>query len=307
MVVPRCPVLLLLAMSWFLPGCGRLSSLPDRVWGQRGMGHGDLVNPRAVAIDAQDRLYLVDMTARIQVFDLNGKYLGPTWRPPDWRNGRPSGLSLDRDGNLLLSDSHYSCLRIYSPRGELLRTIGGQCGTAPGQLSYISDAVQDEDGYFYIAEFGENHRISKFDADGKFVKCWGEPGSEPHQFSRVRALALGPDGLLYGVDACNHRVVVYTREGRLVRYFGTPGTGLGEFSYPYDLAFSPGTPAYLYVVEYGNHRVQKFTLQGEALGTWGGNGRTPGKLCSPWALAVDRHGRVHVIDSANDRVQRINF
>jgi hypothetical protein len=30
-------------------------------------------------------------------------------------------------------------------------------------------------------------------------------------------------------------------------------------------------------------------------------------MYSPWALAVDPRGRVHVIDSKNDRVQRITF
>ena len=63
----------------------------------------------------------------------------------------------------------------------------------------------------------------------------------------------------------------------------------------------------LYVVEYGNNRVQKFTPEGRSLGCWGGPGRGPGRLSSPWALAVDSRGRVHVLDSENDRVQRIAF
>src|SRR5262249_31586979 len=145
---------------------------------------GDLVKPRALAIDAKDRLYIVDWTARIQVFDRDGNYLGPTWTPPDYRNGRPSGLSIDRDGNLLVSDSHYNRLLIYAPDGKLLRTLGGQAGTAPGQLSYVSDAVQDRDGCYYVAEFGDTQRITKLDAEGRFVKCWGAPGTEPGQFAR---------------------------------------------------------------------------------------------------------------------------
>src|SRR5262249_41846605 len=152
-------------------GCGQPGA-PELVWGKRGINDGDLSRPRAIAIDDQDRLYIVDFTARIQVYDRDGKYLGPTWKTPDYRNGRPSGLSIARDGNLLVSDSHYNCFRIYSPEGKLLRTFGGQGGKEPGQLGYVSDAVQDADGYFYVAEFGDNQRISKFDADGKFVQCW---------------------------------------------------------------------------------------------------------------------------------------
>src|SRR5262245_2388744 len=99
-------------------GCGGPGDRPERVWGKRGVQPGDLVKPRAIAIDAQDRIYLVDWTARLQVFDRDGNYLGPTWTPPDYRNGRPSGLSIDRDGNLLVSDSHYNCLRVYAADGR---------------------------------------------------------------------------------------------------------------------------------------------------------------------------------------------
>ena len=224
----------------FLSGCSGGSDKPELVWGKRGVSDGDLVKPRAIAIDSKDRLYLVDWTARIQAFDRDGKFLGPSWTPPDYRNGRPSGLSIDKDDNVVVSDSHYHCVRIYSPEGKLLRTVGGNPGTEPGQLSYISDALRDKDGNFYIAEFGDNQRITKLDADGKFVKCWGSPGSEIGQFARIRAMTLGPDGNLYLADACNHRIQVFTTDGEFVRCWGQPGTGPGELAYPYDLAFAPG-------------------------------------------------------------------
>ena len=56
---------------------------PEMVWGRRGVRNGDLVKPRAIAIDSGDRLYLVDWTARIQVFNRDGTYRGPTWTTPD--------------------------------------------------------------------------------------------------------------------------------------------------------------------------------------------------------------------------------
>jgi DNA-binding beta-propeller fold protein YncE len=288
-----------------LSGCHEGDALPELVWGQRGVQPGDFVRPRAIAIDRRDRLYIVDYTARVQVFDRDGKFLGPSWTTPDYRNGRPSGLSIDRDGNLLLSDSHYNCLRVYSPEGVELRRIGGQAGSGPGEYGYVSDAVQDEQGYYYVAEFGQNQRITKLDLDGKFLKCWGSAGSQPGQFARARALALGPEGNLYVADACNHRIQAFTRDGALVACWGKAGTASGELSYPYDLAF--GANGWLYVVEYGNHRIQKFTAQGVSLGCWGGPGREPGRLNTPWALAVDSRGRVHVLDSENHRVQRVDF
>lgn len=290
----RFPILALILAC----GCSNPSSLPELVWGRHGVQDGDLARPRAVAIDKQDRLFIVDFTARIQVFDRDGKFLDHCWRTPDYRNGRPSGLSMDRDGNLLVSDSHYHCLRIYSTEGDLLRTL-------EGDFSYVSDALQDEDGFYYVSEFGENQRISKLDPDGKLIKSWGSPGTEPGQFARIRAMTLGPDRNLFVADVNNHRIQIFSREGDLVAVWGKDGTGPGELAYPYDLAFNK--KGELYVVEFGNHRVQKFSVKGESLGCWGGRGREPGQLNSPWALAVDSKSRVHVIDTENHRVQRVDF
>jgi DNA-binding beta-propeller fold protein YncE len=283
-----------------LVGCGGKSDAPELVWGRRGVQPGDFVRPRAIAIDKDDRLYIVDFTARIQVYDRDGTYLDIGWKTPDYRAGRPSGLSIDIDGNLLVSDSHYHCIRVYSPEGKQLRVLGEGL-----ELGYVSDVVQDEDGNYYVAEFGEIQRITKLDRDGKRLKSWGSAGPEPGQFARVRALALGPDGLLYAADACNHRIQVFDRDGTLVRCWGEAGAAPGQLSYPYDLAF--GLKGELYVVEYDNHRVQKFTKEGESLGCWGGPGRGPGRLHNPWAIAVDSKGFVHVVDTENHRVQRIRF
>jgi DNA-binding beta-propeller fold protein YncE len=287
-----------------LVGCARVDR-PDAVWGTRGVLDGQFVRPRAAIIDRHDRLWVVDFTARVQAFDLDGTHLGVTFRTPDFRNGRPSGLGLTREGELIVCDSHYHCLRVYGDDGTERRVIGGAAGNAPGQLGYVSDVVQDADGFFYLSEFGENDRITKLDADGKLVAVFGNAGTGPGQFQRLRALALGPDGNLYCADACNHRVQVLTRTGAFVREFGGEGAEPGRLRYPYDLSFGPGGE--LYVVEYGNQRLQKFTATGESLGVWGAPGGRPGQLNSPWALAVDRKGRIHVIDTENHRVQRVKF
>jgi DNA-binding beta-propeller fold protein YncE len=297
-IMRRVLVLLLL-----VTGC-TASPAPDLIWGEPTGLPGYMVRPRAVAIIG-DRLYTVDFTARIQQYDLDGKFSELSYTPPDFRNGRPSGLGVDRDGNLIVCDSHYHCFRIYDHAGKEIHKIGGNKGSGPGQFAYISDCVQDADGYFYVSEFGVNDRITKLDARGVFVKAWGKAGTEPGDFLRLRALALGPDGNLYCADGCNHRVQVFTRDGELVRVIGGPGAEPGQFHYPFDLSFSPQGD--LYVVERGNCRVQRLKPDGTPLGQWGTPGRGPGQLADPWAVAVDRFGRVHIVDTENHRVQRVKF
>ncbi len=295
---------LLLAVAALGVAAFRAGGSAERDWGRRGVLDGDFVRPRAATI-LGDKLYVVDFTARIQSYTLDGDYAGVTFTTPDFRNGRPSGLGTAPDGNLLVADSHYHALRIYSPEGKELRVLGGTSGREPGQFGYLSDCVQDSEGNYYLSEFGENDRITKLDKDGKFLACWGRNGTADGEFQRVRALAFGPDGLLYVADACNHRVQVFEKSGAFVRVIGGPGTEPGRFAYPYDLAFDPD--GFLYVVERGNARVQKLNREGAPLASWGAPGRATGQLADPWAIAIDQLGRVHVIDTENHRVQRVKF
>src|SRR5262249_3898125 len=162
-------------------------------------------------------------------FDRDGHFLQRCWTTPDYRDGRPSGISIDRRGNLLVADSHYFCVRVYSPEGQELRVLAS-ASEGPGKLGYISDAVEDADGNFFLAESWPTHRITKLGPTGNYIKSWGSEGNEPGQFARARALALGPDGNLYVADACNHRIQVFDRNGQLVSYWGEYGRAPGQLS-----------------------------------------------------------------------------
>jgi DNA-binding beta-propeller fold protein YncE len=294
------------ALAATLGGCGGSSgdSVPEKVWGSLGAGDGQFSKPRAIAIDPQDQLYIVDMTARIQVFDVDGNFLR-SWQTPEHKNGRPTGLTFDTlEGNLLVADTHYSRVLTYTPMGELLtnRTLGGTTGQGPGELNWVADVVRDTSGNYYVSEYGELDRLQKFASDGKFISQWGGHGSDAGQFMRPQHLEIDADGLLWVADACNHSIQVFDLSGKFIRTWGTQGTEVGQIYYPYCIALDG--KGHVYVSEFGNHRVQKFTLDGKSVGAWGTAGRKPGQLNTPWALVLDSRGRVHVLDSMNHRVQR---
>jgi streptogramin lyase len=278
----------------------------DLVWGQRGITPGRLQKPRAVAIDNQDNLYIVDMTARIQVFDADGNYLRG-WKTPESSNGRPSGLSFDRSGQLLVADTHYYRMLIYGPAGEanLANTIGGTMGHGPGEFGFVTDAVQDSLGNYYVAEYGSFDRVQKFSSQGDFILQWGSHGEGLGQFRRPQNMAIDAQDQIWIADACNHRIQVFNGQGELVDHWGNEGAAPGQMYYPYDLVLDG--QGHVYVCEYGNHRVQKLTLAGKSVASWGTHGRGPGQLHNPWGLVRDSQGRVHVLDSNNHRVQRAVF
>ena len=280
------------------PGQGTV----ELIYGRVGLGDGRFQKPRAITIDGRDQVYVVDMTARIQVFDRDGNYLRQ-WSTPTHDNGRPVGMAVGRNGDILVSDTHYYRLLIYSPDGELKQQIGGEKGEEPGQFGWVTDTVQDADGYYYIAEYGVNDRIQKFTADGKFVLQFGSHGSEPGQFVRPQGIALDAQNRLWVADALNHRIQVFDRAGKLLFLWGQAGKAPGELSHPYGLDFDQ--EGNVYIAEFGNHRVQKFTPDGKSLGIFGREGKQPGELYNPWGLARDSRGALHVLDTYNQRVQRV--
>jgi DNA-binding beta-propeller fold protein YncE len=287
-------------------GCDITSGpAPEKVWGIHGTRPGWLHKPRVAAFDRQDHLYIADLTDRIQVFDREGNYLRG-WRTPALNVDGPSGLTVDRSGRVLVADTHFYRVLVYSDQGKLLFQLGdGVQGTTPGRFGYPTDVLTDKAGNFYVSEYGENDRIQVFSPEGKWLRQWGGHGFEPGEFLRPRAIAFDDKERLYVADSCNHRIQVFDKQGKLLRLWGSRGTAPGQMSYPYDLSIGPD--GYLYVCEYGNARVQKFTLEGKPVGLWGGPGREPGRLNNPWALAVDGKGAVSVIDSNNHRVQRFRL
>jgi sugar lactone lactonase YvrE len=304
-IVPRGLRVALLLAAALCTGCdeeGASAGRLETVWGNRGSSEGRFQKPRAMAIDAEDHLYIVDMTARIQVFDRDGNYLRG-WQTPVHVAGRPTGMSFDRRGRLMVADTHYYRVLVYSPQGELLDTLGGVHGQSPGEFGLVTDAVEDHAGNLYVSEYGEYDRIQKFSPEGKFLLEWGGHGAEPGQFMRPQSLAVDEHDHVWVADACNHRIQVFDGEGGVLDVWGEEGSEPGQLYYPYGLEFDEA--GHLYVCEWGNNRVQKFSRSGESLGCWGRRGRAPGELDHPWAVVRDRQGRLHVLDTQNHRVQRI--
>jgi len=302
--------ILSLAIISLISGCVPSSTQTEAdyfVWGRIGFDSGRFIKPRAMTIDPDDQLYVVDMTSRIQVFDTAGNLLR-SWKTPDCQNGKPVGLGWSQDNLLMVCDTHYFQVLFYTPAGELVpeRTIGGKNGRGPGEFGFVTDVAQDSAGNYYVGEYGDFDRIQKFNPAGEFVLQWGSRGSDPGEFLRPQGLAIDRRDWLWVADASNHRLQVFdvsTAVPTLIKILGSPGSEPGSFNYPFQIWIDEDND-WVWVCDMGNHRIQAFTSEGDFVQSIGGPGRAPGEFFQPWSLLQDSQNNIFVLDTYNHRVQR---
>jgi DNA-binding beta-propeller fold protein YncE len=76
-------------------------------WGSTGQADGEFIDPHALAMDSEGRLFVGDRgNSRIQIFTQDGEHLA-TWT----QFGRPSGLFIDADDILYSADSESNATR----------------------------------------------------------------------------------------------------------------------------------------------------------------------------------------------------
>ena len=273
-----------------------------RVIGTRGAGLGEFNKPRSVAVDAQDNLYVVDMTGRVQKFSPDGAFLG-FWQMPQTDKGKPKGMCRDEKGNLVVLEPHYSRVNHFTPEGKLVAQWGAH-GTNAGELAFPRSVMVNSHGDIFVSEYGLTERVQQFSAGGKkLIRVIGQGGTGGGEFNRAEGLGIDAQDRLYVADSCNHRIQTFSPDGKFLGAYGKPGTGRGEMSYPYDVKVD--AQGLQFVCEFGNSRIQIFDVNGQPVEILGGPGAAPGQFNNPWGVALDSKGNLYVADAMNHRVQKL--
>ncbi|KAI8497394.1 hypothetical protein Bbelb_247000 [Branchiostoma belcheri] len=144
---------------------------------------------RGVAVDIRlNHILITQITqdsvnryGRIQVFRPDGTLVRTvgecaTWL--DWstsllwhrrvRMKFPMYITVDGEGNILVSDWDDHCVYVYREDGQFLFQFGGK-GSGEGQLNCPSGVCTDREGNIIVAD-SENSRVEMFDKTGKFLK-----------------------------------------------------------------------------------------------------------------------------------------
>ena len=141
-------------------------------WGTKGSGPDEYDQPHAIAMDSKGRLFVGDRSNnRIKILDQNGKLLD-TW----YQFSRPSGIWIDRDDNIYVSDSESGSVARNRPEWKR----GIRIGSAK---------------------------------DGKVVAFIPDPNDAATNTSSAEGIAVDRNGVIYGAEVGQKALKRYVRKG----------------------------------------------------------------------------------------------
>jgi hypothetical protein len=273
--------------------------------GSRGAkAPGRFDNPRDVAF-LNGKVYVADTGYnRVQVLNASDGSVSSVWPT---RFGTIMGIGAGVDGTggdvVLVAESSASTIRVYTPGGTLVRSVGTGPGNGAGELNQARDAATDAAGHIFVADY-KNSRVAEFGPNGGWIAAWGVNGTGPSQLKRPYGIDLDDAGNVYVADS-NDYIHEYTQTGTFIRAYGSPGDGPGLFSMLRRVAVGSGATPKVYGADLWTYKVEIFSAAGTNLGMVGGTPPADGYFNQPYGVAVDDQD-TFVVDMVNQRVQRFS-
>ena len=248
-----------------------------------------------LVITADGKL-IVDGERRIIVFkkrDYLSLHMPYSWFPKQQIHPEVStmrGVCTLPGDKIVFADAF--CLRVVSPEGKLLQTIGS-FGISPGQFNLPLSVAANRLGFISVSD-STNHRVEKFASDGRFMLMFGTNGPKYGDFDYPEGIALLGEEKVYVADRGNNRIQVFLQKnGKFETTFGKKGNAPGQLNAPSDLAIDTKLGRIL-VSDTGNCRIQAFTLDGKLLAQFGDQQDGSVSLTFPHFITTDENGFILV-------------
>jgi DNA-binding beta-propeller fold protein YncE len=264
-----------------------------------------LTDVASVGVDSKDRIYVFNRGEHpMVVFDREGNFI------TSWGEGvfsRAHGLHIDANDHLYCTDDGDHTVRKCDTSGKVLLTIGIPGKPAPfmsGEPFHrCTHTALSPKGEIYVSDGYGNACVHKFSPDGKLLKTWGTPGSEPGEFNIVHNIVTDSDGWVYVADRENHRVQVFDGNGKYETQWNNlhrpcalcccssgkqPNFVIGELG--------PGMAVNRKVPNLGP-RLSIVDAKGKRIARLGGEngpGLEAGKFLAPHGIALDSTGAIYV-------------
>ncbi len=263
-------------------------------WGSQGAGPGEFNEPRDIAVDGEDRLYVADTgNRRVQVFDSEGQFI-TSWEGGEEEFVEPLALVVDSRGDLYVLDSEPGWIYRFATDGTPLGRFAGP----DARFFHPRGLAIDEADRLYVADTG-GCRVVVYNTAGERLSQLGWKGGGPGEFLEPTDVALDGRGAIYVVDTSNQRVQHLDPWGGYRAEWPIPAAGPYNGSH---LTLAPDGSLLMTAPE--RHRIQRYSPDGTLLGEWGSLGMAVGQFGTPVGLAIDQAGNVYVTDTLNHRVQK---
>jgi DNA-binding beta-propeller fold protein YncE len=259
-----------------------------------------------------DREQLFSGNSRVQRFNESGDFqLGFGTFGLKGQLRSPTGIAVDKEGFVYITDDGYYCVRKFDKDGNHVAKFGSY-GKGDTQL-ILPICIAVDEKFIYVTD-NTNNSVKIWDKnDGCFISKFGRYGKDDEdekiydKFILPVGIAVDKD-YIYVSDIGNRCVKQFRKDfdHKFIRKFGSPKPSSEYLPSPQGVAVDKN--GNLYVADKSSHCIKKFDSNGKFLKEIGVvdkkiAGRETAELgdnkITPYGVAVDDEGNIYVTDITN--------
>ena len=270
-------------------------------WGKQTLEPG--VNPgsdsprmniKGVAVDSEDRVYLVNRgsPSSVIILDKNGILLGSMGQRII---NDPHSICIDSHNNIFVVDRETHVVMEFDTNSEVTLTLGTMNSPSQEQsgipFNHPTGVAISSDKDIYVSDGYGNSNIHKYTSTGSLSLSWGGKGIHPGQFNTPHGICIDTEDRVYVADRQNNRVQAFDCEGNYIKEWKDL-IGASDVAVDHDNN--------LYVSELEGRRVSVLSYEGSVLSRL--NEDNQGKqFLAPHGISVDSNGNVYISGVGNGK------
>ena len=217
-------------------------------FGRAGSANGQFLYPSGITVTPDNHILVVDENnARVQKFSMDGSFIAAVGSKGNGKHSfnNPRNIGVHPGGQVLVADSHNHRVQVLNPDLSFSHSFGSY-GSQAGQFIKPYDMSTDDEGMVYVTDNGNarvqeftlqgefvaqikgemdyprgiaidgnnilyvsnNHFVSMFDTNGKFLRKFGKRGNGHAELKSPFGVVVDKKGDLYVCDCYNNRIVV---------------------------------------------------------------------------------------------------